>query len=99
MEHFGDRNRDHGEIDTGTSERDEPDQVAGNACRDDTDDQRQHNVRKTRPGQEISRDETAGAVKGRLTERQQAGKAEQDVESDTEQAPNQDPVHGVGREP
>jgi hypothetical protein len=54
-------------------------------------------VGKPCTGEQVGRYEAAGAVKRRLTEREQAGEAKQDVESETEQAPDQDPVHGVGR--
>ena len=49
-------------------------------------------------GQQVGGDEAAGAVERRLAERQQAGVAEQDVEADAEQAPDQDAVDRVGRE-
>ena len=55
-------------------------------------------LRKAGAGQQVGGDEAAGAVEGRLAERQQAGVAEQDVEADAEQAPDQDAVDGVGRE-
>ena len=49
-------------------------------------------------GQQIGGDEAAGAVERRLAERQQPGVAEQDVEADAEQAPDQDAVDRVRRE-
>ena len=55
-------------------------------------------VREAGAGEQIGGDEAAGAVERRLAERQQAGEAEQDVEADAEQAPDQDAVDGVGRE-
>src|SRR5690606_28197727 len=46
---------------------------------------------------QIGCDEPTGTIKGRLAERQKTRIAKQDVESDTEQTPDQDAVHGVGR--
>ncbi len=95
-EHLRDRHRDHGEVDAGAPQRDQPDQIADRGGGDHADDQRQHHVGKSGAGQQIGRDKTAGAVERRLAERQQPGKAEQDIEAEAEQAPDQDPVHGVG---
>ena len=97
-EHLRDRHRDHGEVDAGAPQRDQPDQIADDGGRDHADDQRQHHVRKAGAGQQIGGDESAGAVERRLAERQQPGEAEQDIEADAEQAPDQDAVDGVGRE-
>ena len=55
-------------------------------------------MRKAGTREQIRCDETAGAVKGRLPEREEPGKAEQDVESNSEQAPDQDAIYGVGCE-
>ena len=98
-EHLGDRHRDHGEIDAGAPQRDQPDQIADGGGGDHADHQRQEDVGKSGAGEQIGRDETAGAVERRLAERQQSGEAEQDVEAETEQAPDQDPVHGIGCKP
>ena len=97
-EHLGDRHRDHREIDAGAPQRDQPDQIADDRGRDHADEQRQHDVGKAGCGEQIGGDEAAGAVERRLAERQQAGVAEQDVEADAEQAPDQDAVDRVGRE-
>ena len=96
-EDLRDRHRDHGEVDAGAAQRDQPDQVADDGRRDHADDQREHDVGKARAREQVGGDEAAGAVEGRLAERQQAGVAEQDVEADAEQAPDQDAVDGVGR--
>ena len=97
-EHLGDRDRDHGEVDAGAPQRDQADQVAGDGGGDHADDQRADHVAEAGAGQQIGGDEAAGAVKRRLAERQQSGEAEQDVEAEAEQAPDQDAVHGVRRE-
>ena len=39
-EHFGDRHRDHGEIDAGAPQRDQADQIADDGRRDHADDER-----------------------------------------------------------
>ena len=54
-------------------------------------------VREAGAREQVGGDEAAGAVERRLAEREQAGVAEQDVEADAEQAPDQDAVDGVGR--
>lgn len=90
-----DRHGDHGEIDACAAQRDQADQIAGRRRCDHADDQRAQHVAEARAGQEIGGDEAAGAVEGGLAERQEAGESEQDVEAETEQAPDQDPVHGV----
>ncbi|MGY2930929.1 hypothetical protein ACVWZ6_000531 [Bradyrhizobium sp. GM6.1] len=98
-EHFRDCHGDHREIDAGAAQCDQADQVAGRCGRDHADDQRAQHVAEARAGQQVGGDEAAGAVEGGLAEREQAGEAEQDVEAEPEQAPDQDPVHGVRREP
>ena len=97
IEDLGDRHRDHREIDAGASQRDQPDQVADNRRHDHADDHRDHDVREAYDREQIGRDHAAGAVERRLAERQQAGKAEQDVEADAEQAPHHDAAHGRRR--
>ena len=96
--HFRDRHRDHGEIDAGAAQRDQPDQITDGGRRDRADEHRRHDVGKIRYGEQIGGDHAAGAVERRLAERQQSGKAEQDIEADAEQAPDQDAVHGGRRE-
>ena len=54
-------------------------------------------MREAGPREQVGGDESAGAIERRLAERKQAGVAEQDVEADAEQAPDQDAVDGVGR--
>ena len=98
IEHLRNRHRDHGEVDAGPSERDQPDQIADERRRDGADEHGHHDVRKTRDREQIGGDHAAGAEKGRLAERQQPGKAEQDVEAEAEQAPDQDAVDRGGRE-
>ncbi len=96
IEHLGDRHRDHGEIDADTPERDQAHQIADGGGRDHADEQGPDDVRKARDRQQIGGDHAAGAEKGGLAERQQAGKAEQDVEAEAEQAPNQDAIDRGG---
>ena len=97
VEYFCDGDRDHGEVDPRAAQRQQSDQVADN-CRDDhADEQRGNHVRETRSGEQVGSDEPAGAVESRLTKREQAGIAEQDVEADAEQSPDQDAVDRIGR--
>ena len=95
IEHLGDRDRDHGEVDAGATKRNQPDDIADCAGRDHADQQREDDVRKARSGKQVGGDKTAGAVEGRLTERQQPCEPEQDVEPDAEQPPYQDAVDRV----
>ncbi len=44
VEHLGDRHRDHGEIDAGAPERDQPDQIADDGGDDRADEHRRHDV-------------------------------------------------------
>ena len=50
-EHFGDRHRDHGEIDAGAPQRDQADEITDHGGHDHADDQRQHHVGKSGAGQ------------------------------------------------
>ena len=68
VEYLGDRNRDHRKIDAGAAQREQPDQIADKGGRDHPDEQRKHDIRKTRLGEQIGGDETTGTVEGRLTE-------------------------------
>ena len=97
IEDFGDRNRDHREINAGAPQRDQPDQKADNRRDDRADDYRGDDVRKVEDCQQIGGDHAAGAVERRLAERQKAGVAEQYVEADAEQAPHDDAAHGRWR--
>ena len=45
-------------------------------------------MREAGDGEQIGGDEAAGAIKGGLAERKQAGVAEQNVEADAEQTPH-----------
>src|SRR5205814_1069251 len=65
-----DRYRDHGEVNAGAPQCDKPDEIADGGGRDHADDQRQHDVWKSGSRKKIRRDETAGAVEGRLAKRQ-----------------------------
>ena len=96
-ENFGDGDRDHGKIDAGAAQCDQPDQIADHGCRNHADDQRQEYIGKTGTRQKPGGDDTAGAIEGRLAERQHAGVAEQNIKADAEQSPDQDPVNGVRR--
>ena len=69
-EHLRDRHRDHGEVDAGAAQRDQADQIAGRCRRDHADDQRAQHVAEAGAGQQIGRNEAAGAVEGGLAERQ-----------------------------
>jgi hypothetical protein len=84
IEDFGNRHGDHGEVDAGAAQRDQPDQIADDRGRGHADEQRQHDIGKAGDGEQIGRNHAAGAEEGRLAERQQAGEAEQDVETDAE---------------
>ena len=46
IEYFPDRHRDHGEVDAGAPQRDQPDQIADGRRRDRADEHRRHDVRK-----------------------------------------------------
>jgi len=96
-EDFGDRHRDHGEVDSRASQRDQPDQVADARGNDHADQQREHDMRESRPREQVRRHHAAGAVQGRLSEREQSGVAEKYVEADAEHAPDEDAVDGVRR--
>jgi hypothetical protein len=48
-------------------------------------------------GQQVGRDEAAGAVKRGLTERQEPAVAEQQVEADAEQTPDEDAARQIDR--
>ena len=98
VEHLGDRHRDHREIDAGAAQRDEPDQIADGGRHDHADDNRQRHIGEVHLRQQIGGDHAARAEERRLAERQQARVAEQDVEPETEQAPDQDAIYRRRRE-
>ena len=98
VEHLRDRHRDHGEIDAGAAERDQADEIADRGGADHADDERQDDVGEARLREQIGGDHAARAEEGRLAERQKPGEAEQDVEAEAEQAPDQDAVDRRGRE-
>jgi hypothetical protein len=91
-EDLRDRHGDHGEIDAGSPERDQPDKIADDACDDGADEQGRHHIGEIQDGEQIGCDHAAGAEESRLPEREQTGEAEQDVEADAEYAPDQNAV-------
>ena len=98
-EHFRDGDGDHREIDAGAPERDQADEIADNSGDHGADDDRREHIRKVDLGQKIGGEHAAGAEERRLSEGEEAGIAEQDVEAEAEQAPDQDAVHGRRGEP
>jgi hypothetical protein len=84
VEHLCDRHGDHGEIDAGASERDQPHDVTDHAGRDHADHYRGRHIREVQNREQVGRDHAASAEEGGLAEREQAGEAEQDVEADAE---------------
>ena len=76
----------------------EPHQVANDARHGRADHQRRHHVREADDGEQIGRDHAASAEEGGLSEGEQAGEAEQDVEADPEHTPNQNAVDRRRRE-
>ena len=97
-EHFRDGDRDHREIDAGAPERDEADQIADDSRNHGADEDRRENIGKIDLGQEIGGEHAARAEERRLSEREKARVAEQDVEAEAEQAPDQDAVDRRRRE-
>ena len=97
-EHLGDRHRDHGEVDPRAPEGDQTDKIADHAGNHRADHNRRQDIGKIGYGKQIRGEHAAGAEERRLTERQQARIAEQEIEAEPEQPPDQDAVDGGQRE-
>ena len=94
-----DRHSDHRKVNSGAPERDQSDQITDDGRHDRADKQRRYDIGKIHDRQEIGRDHAAGAEERGLTEREQSGEAEQNVEAQSEQSPDQDAVDRGRREP
>src|SRR5581483_5906322 len=81
---LGNRDGDHGEVDAGTPQRDQADEVADDCGCNHAEEQRGHDIWKSCACEKISSDKAAGAVKGGLAERQETRKSEQNVKADPE---------------
>jgi hypothetical protein len=95
-EHLGEGDRDHRQIDAGAAEREQADDQTDEGGADRAHGQSQEDVRDLVGDEQVGSDEAAGAVKRRLAEREQAGVAEDEVEAEAEQAPDQDAAQHVG---
>ncbi len=92
--HLREGQRQDREIDPRTTQRDEPDQQGEQARNDD----RQPDARQDIVAQQFEHPDAgiaADAEEGRMAERQIAGQAEQDVETDGEDSEDHEPLHQV----
>ena len=94
-EGFSDRDRNHRKIDAGTTQSDEPDDVADGRRGDHADDKAKHDVWEAGDDEQIGGDEPARAIECRLAKGKQAGETEKNIEADPEQPPDQDLIDGV----
>ncbi len=94
---FAERQGDHRKINADPTQRQKPDEHAERRRRRYTDRHGKPNIVQGAAGQQIGGDEAAGAVERRLAERQKAGAAEQQIEAETENSPDQDAREQIDR--
>jgi hypothetical protein len=87
--------RDHREVDPDPSQCEETDDEADKNGEESADDQCQPDTAHNPRSQEIGRDEAARSEEGGLTEGEQPGKAEQQIEAEADQSPDQDPAEQI----
>ena len=97
VKHFAEGEGQHGEINAGTTQRQGTDDTSENRGEQRARDQCHQSVVYKAVGQEIRGSEPADAVERRLSKGQKAGEAEEDIETETEQTPDQDAVHHIVR--
>ncbi len=94
--HLAERERDHREVDADAPQRDVAhDQPVRGGC-GHADQQGERHAAQGAAGEQPGGDEAAGAVERRLAEGQHSGEAEQDVEAQPEQPPDQRAREHVG---
>ena len=86
---FAERERDHREINADAAQRQKSDNDAEDRCGGDADRHGEPHVVQRAAGQKIRGDKAAGAVERALAERQETGAAEQQIEAEAENSPDQ----------